>query len=372
MNGQEYLEILERGVPAWNKWRSDHPEKVPYLSHTNLNGASLFNVDFSGTRLIKADLTGATLIGAELSGAILFDTALIGADLAGANLSGARADGAKLSSAILLTTNLTGAHLENTDLTNADLSGANLLNAELVNADLRHAHLTRTNFSSTDLTGADFTKAITRSTVFTDLDLRNVVGLESVVHAGPSEVSVSTIFRSGGQIPEIFLRGCGLPDSFIVQIPALITAMQPIQFYSCFISYSSKDEELAQRLYADLQSKGVRCWFAPEALKIGDRFRQRIDEVIRVYDRLLLILSEYSVTSSWVEKEVETAMESEEEQKRTILFPVRLDDSVMEIKTGWPADVRRTRHIGDFRRWKEHDEYQKAFARLLNDLKASA
>jgi hypothetical protein len=107
-------------------------------------------------------------------------------------------------------------------------------------------------------------------------------------------------------------------------------------------------------------------------LKIGERFRRRIDEVIRVHDKLLLILSENSVASSWVEKEVETALEGEDEQKRTVLFPVRLDDSVMEVKTGWPADVRRTRHIGDFRRWKEHDEYQKAFARLLEDLKASA
>jgi hypothetical protein len=50
------------------------------------------------------------------------------------------------------------------------------------------------------------------------------------------------------------------------------------EFYSCFISYSTKDHDFAERIYADLQSKGVRCWFAPEDLKIGDRFRQRIDE----------------------------------------------------------------------------------------------
>jgi hypothetical protein len=28
-----------------------------------------------------------------------------------------------------------------------------------------------------------------------------------------------------------------------------------------------------------------------------------------------------------------------------------------------------TRHIGDFTRWKEHDTYQKAFDRLLRDLR---
>ena len=50
----------------------------------------------------------------------------------------------------------------------------------------------------------------------------------------------------------------------------------------------------------------MRCWSAPEDMKIGDKFRQRIDEAIRVYDKLLLVLTENSVKSAWVEKEVET------------------------------------------------------------------
>jgi hypothetical protein len=42
----------------------------------------------------------------------------------------------------------------------------------------------------------------------------------------------------------------------------------------------------------------------------------------------------------------------------------------METGEAWAAEIRRTRHIGDFRRWKDHDEYQKAFGRLMRDLKA--
>ena len=64
-------------------------------------------------------------------------------------------------------------------------------------------------------------------------------------------------------------------------------------------------------------------------------------------------------------------MERERGQKRAMIFPIRLDDPVVEIKTGWPADIRRTRHIGNFPNSKNHDAYQKAFARLLRDLKAS-
>ena len=43
----------------------------------------------------------------------------------------------------------------------------------------------------------------------------------------------------------------------------------------------------------------------------------------------------------------------------------------MEIKTGWPAEIRRTRHIGDFTKWKDQEAYQKACTHLLRDLKAS-
>ena len=88
---------------------------------------------------------------------------------------------------------------------------------------------------------------------------------------------------------------------------------------------------------ADLQSKGVRCWFASEDMKIGDRLRPRIDETIRLYDKLLLVLSKTTVASQWVEPEIETALARERQQGTTVLFPVRIDDTVMTLETGWPA-----------------------------------
>lgn len=115
---------------------------------------------------------------------------------------------------------------------------------------------------------------------------------------------------------------------------------------------------------------GVRCWFAPKDMKIGDKICARIDESIRIYDKLLIVLSEYSIASDWVEKEVETAFEEESRQSKLVLFPIRLDDAVMATTQAWAADIRRTRHIGDFRQWKNHDDYLKALERLLRDLKA--
>jgi hypothetical protein len=138
------------------------------------------------------------------------------------------------------------------------------------------------------------------------------------------------------------------------------------------ISHSTKDHDFADRLHADLQNKGVRCWFAPEDLKIGDPFRQRIDESIHHYDKLLLVLSEHSVQSSWVQDEVEAAIERECREKRLVLFPIRIDGEVMQTRHAWAAAIRRTRHIGDFSKWQDHQNYKEAFERLLRDLKAGA
>lgn len=76
--------------------------------------------------------------------------------------------------------------------------------------------------------------------------------------------------------------------------------------------------------------------------------------------------------SKWVEFEVEAAMDKEQVGKPPVLFPVRLDRAVMESTTAWAAHIKRTRNIGDFTCWKDHDAYQKAFTRLLRDLKADA
>jgi TIR domain len=162
--------------------------------------------------------------------------------------------------------------------------------------------------------------------------------------------------------------------------------VEPIEYYSCFISYSTKDQKFADLLHPQLQSKGARVWLATEDVKIGDRFRARIDEAIRLYDKLLLVLSKDSVKSPWVESEVEAAFETEQKQRRTVLFPIRLDDAVMKTDEAWAADIRRTRHIRDsrqqglpgprrdangaFREWKDHDKYKEAFGRLMRDLKA--
>jgi hypothetical protein len=147
---------------------------------------------------------------------------------------------------------------------------------------------------------------------------------------------------------------------------------QAIQHYSCFISYSSKDDEFVHRLYADLQNKGIRCWFAPHDMKIGAKILDTLDEAIRHRDKVLLVLSEASIASDWVEDEVTKAFAEERQRGGVVLFPVRLDDAVFATMEAWALKLRDNRHIGDFRTWKDHDAYQRTLERLLRDLRVDA
>jgi hypothetical protein len=373
MANPEHVKILKQGVNAWNKWMMENSEKIPDLEGADLHGADLEGVNLPGADLRGADLTGAKLTSANLFkvnlfGAIIREATLVMADLRKAELVRAESSFAHLTDA-----DLTKADLTMADLTGADLSGASLLETDLRKAKLGGAVLRWAGLLLADLNGAllhnsDFTDAQVGGTVFGDNDLSIVKGLEAVRHGGPSTIGIDTIYKSKGNIPEVFLRGAGVPEDFILYMKSL--ARNPIEFYSCFISYSSKDDDFAQRLHADLQAKGVRCWFAPEDLKIGEKFRTRIDESIRIYDKVMVILSENSIRSPWVKEEVEAALEKEHKQNKLVLFPIRLDDAVMETDQAWAASLRRTRHIGDFRAWKDHDQYQKSFDRLLRDLKA--
>jgi hypothetical protein len=333
MANKAHLTQLMQGVEAWNQWREAHPRIKPDLSEAYLIEANLTRANLDETILREANLTGATLREAILTGA-----------------------------------NLVRATLRRADLREAILAEANLYQANLRGADFQGADFRGADLTNTALAGADFTNAHVGFTTLGFVNLGMTRGLNTMRHEGPSIIDINTFYLSEGNIPEVFLRGTGVPEDFITYIKSLVG--RPFQYYSCFISYSSRDEALAQCLHADLQDKGVRCWFAPDDLKIGDEFRSRIDESIQVYDRLLLILSEHSVQSRWVQKEVETAFEKESKENRIVLFPIRIDDAVMQSAVGWAADIRRQRHIGDFRQWKDHDAYQHALNRLLRDLKA--
>jgi uncharacterized protein YjbI with pentapeptide repeats len=356
MANPEHFAQLQQGIEAWNARRKEEgwngwKRRFRETDRPQSNPSQLTQVDLSGTNLTDANLYRADFYLADLHDAILLRATLTEADLRGANLSSTNLRGAYLFDA-----NLKGANLEHASLRGADLHGANL-------------NLAR-------LDGADFTDAVLVQTIFGDVDLSVAKGLDCVRHEGPSTVGIDTLQRSRGKIPEVFLRGAGVHDQIITYAKSLVGSA--IEFYSCFISYSTKDQPFADRLHADLQANGVRCWFAPHDIAGGRKIHEQIDEAIRLYDRLLLILSDHSMSSEWVKTEIAKARKREMREKRQMLFPVRLVAFVslrawecFDGDTGKDsAREIREYFIPDFSNWKDHDSYQKAFERLLRDLKA--
>jgi uncharacterized protein YjbI with pentapeptide repeats len=265
-----------------------------------------------------------------------------------------------------------GANLLGADLSDADLSGANLRDVKLGGANLLGADL-----SDADLSGANLHDADLGYTVITNVDLSEVRGLDAVKHWDPSSVGIDTLFHSRGKIPAEFLRGCGVPDQWITYLPSLVGMLAPIQFYSCFISYSTKDEDFAQRLHSRMHEKGLRVWYSPKDIKGGQKLHEQIDQAIRGYEKLLLVLSPNSMNSEWVKTEIRKARKIEIKEGQQKLFPIRLVD--FEVIRDWECfDADSGKDLGveireyfipDFTNWMDHDAFEKAFDRLLDDLK---
>jgi hypothetical protein len=101
------------------------------------------------------------------------------------------------------------------------------------------------------------------------------------------------------------------------------------------------------------------------------------DEAIGVYDRLLLILSEARMESGWVKTEIAHARQKELDEQRQVLFPISLVSfsriqqwKLPEADTGThSAREIQEYFIPDFTNWKDQDQYEKAFDRVLRSLK---
>ena len=147
--------------------------------------------------------------------------------------------------------------------------------------------------------------------------------------------------------------------------------------YSCFISYSHEDEDFCKVLHRELLDRGVKVWYAPEAMKPGRKLHEQINAALGAYDRLLIVLSEASLASDWVDHEVHRARKRETRDKVRMLFPIRLLS--MERLKQWEsfdADTGRDSareireyYIPDFSEWKDPAVLEAAINQLLDGLR---
>jgi hypothetical protein len=258
--------------------------------------------------------------------------------------------------------------------------------ASLVDADLSYGDLTKTDFSRAILTMCNFSYAGFDGTIFVKSNLNEAIGLDTVFHYGPSSISIDTYSQLGGKVSAAFLRGCGLSDWEIEQTklynPNLsneeinkflykiydLRASRAVQISPLFVSYNHADTEFVNKIGSNLTNKGIRYWRDVHDMKAG-RMEKQIDRAIRQNPTVLLVLSEHSLSSDWVEHEVRTARELEKDMARDILCPVALDDSWKSSR--WPKRVMEQimeYNILDFSDWEDDVKFDGMFRKLIDGL----
>ena len=92
-----------------------------------------------------------------------------------------------------------------------------------------------------------------------------------------------------------------------------------------FICHSSRDKLFVSRLAHDLESENIPVWYAKWVLRPGDSLTERIQQGIEGSGWFVVVLSENSIRSSWVKRELDAGLALELSRKRVYVVPVRID-----------------------------------------------
>lgn len=256
-------------------------------------------------------------------------------ELESVNLSRAELEGIDLAHFDLSDVDFHAAWLTDAKCSSSRFNDVSFRYAELSRVDFRSSSLRNVDFTGADLLENDFSDATLIQTSFVDVDLSSCCGLDSVTFLNRCYVDIFTIVKSW-PLPRAFIEGCGLPDEVINYLPSLIGSLNPLQFFSCFISYSHANRAFALRLHDSLQKCGIRCWLDEKQILPGDDIYAEVDRGLKTHDKLLLCASTESLNSPWVEREIDQAIEREMELKKQrghsvlSIIPLNLDGSLFE------------------------------------------
>jgi len=153
--------------------------------------------------------------------------------------------------------------------------------------------------------------------------------------------------------------------------------IRPREYYSCFISYNHGDRDFAQRLYEKLRLDGIDCWLDSHRMRPGDDMYDKVKEAIVEGDKVLLCCSKISLSSWWVDTELDIAFEKERRllkqtgRKESVVIPLDLDGYLLlDEWTSGKAEQIRKRFAADFTDWKDSDErFEHEYNRLLETLR---
>jgi hypothetical protein len=137
-----------------------------------------------------------------------------------------------------------------------------------------------------------------------------------------------------------------------------------VPFVSCFLSYNRRDEAFTRQLYNDLSRLRLSCWFAPIDLRT-DHLERALTHAIENTDKMLVVLSEHSLSSHWVAFEAERALAKEQAAGTRLLFPILLDQAAVHSELSWVRGVHDRGYGLDFSDWQDTSAYGRALDALV-------
>ncbi len=364
-NDDTYWSFLITGI----RTTTLSPEEVSLALHDlfNQNKVELFNRLREKHAEVRLVFTDADLRGkkqawkGDLHGQILFDNNYIKEHsprvLDGINLSGCRLDGS----------NFQGVSLKNASFNSSVMIDADFSRADLTDADLEQTFLSGTNFSGTILKGVSFKDAEMGRTLLVDTDLSECKGLDETRHLTSSEISFSTLVKSGFQVSEQFMRSCGVSIGLIEDLRR--GKRFGTTYSTCFLSYSSKDRDFAQEIYYALMNVGVRVYWDAKDLLGGIYLDEQLIAAIKEHDRTITVLSANSLQSKWVLKEVQAALY----YKPKSFTPIRLCaiEPIQEFvkKNDIRPNIVDSYPIPDFSNWSNKEDFNEVMRKLLKTIR---
>lgn len=89
-----------------------------------------------------------------------------------------------------------------------------------------------------------------------------------------------------------------------------------------FLSHSSKDKPAIRQLATDLTAAGITVWLDEQRIRVGDSIPDRISQGLAESDYFLIALTDNSVQSEWVKKELNSALMDEISRRKVRVLPM--------------------------------------------------
>jgi hypothetical protein len=93
-----------------------------------------------------------------------------------------------------------------------------------------------------------------------------------------------------------------------------------------FLSHSAHDKPFIRKLATDLTSAGVEVWLDEQQIRVGESIPERIAQGLAESDYFIIALSEHSIRSNWVQRELNNAMMREVSRRNIGVLPVKIED----------------------------------------------